>query len=161
MKRFEIFMIHITPNKQLILPCYCQSELVNRLNPSYLFSVIILQNIFYFRTNYSHHESQFTPLFITARVCNSELCKYVAARTEDYKNEVDLHSAVAIGYKYESFKLILENVHNKNPRDDFGETPLHQAAREGCFEICNLIIENVTEKNPKDHQGKTPTSPCC
>ena len=107
----------------------------------------------YFRgTNHSN----LSPLCIAASVCNSELCKYVAARTEDYKNEDNIQTAIADGYKYESFKLVLENVQNKNPRGYLGETPLHQAAREGCFEICNLIIENVAEKNPKDHKGQTP-----
>ena len=107
----------------------------------------------YFRgTNHSN----LSPLCIAASVCNSELCKYVAARTEDYKNEDNIQTAIADGYKYESFKLVLENVQNKNPRGYLGETPLHQAAREGCFEICNLIIENVAEKNPKDDKGKTP-----
>ena len=109
----------------------------------------------HFRADYSPSQPV-TPLCIAASVCNSELCKYVAARTEDYKNEDNLHTAIGDGYKYESFKLILENVHNKNPRNDFGVTPLHQAAREGYFEICNLIIENVAEKNPKDDKGKTP-----
>ena len=116
----------------------------------------------YVRANYSLHDGPpYSPLYIAAGVGNSMLCEYIANRTEDEIDEggefySDLHSAVMFGYPYESFKLLLENVKNKNPRNDWGETPLHHAAEEGFFEVCNLIIENVADKNPKDHQGKTP-----
>ena len=37
-----------------------------------------------------------------------------------------------------------------------GDTPLHNAAENGHFEICQLIIENVTDKNPSNKSGETP-----
>ena len=115
----------------------------------------------YYISNYSWHEGPCSPLYIAAGVGNSELCKYVAAHTEYENTESDdiwpdLHLAIKFGFQYESFKLIFENIQNKNPRNDWGETPLHHAVEEGRLEICNLIMENVAEKNPKDHQGKTP-----
>ena len=111
--------------------------------------------------NYSQHEELYSPLYIAAGVGKSELCKFISIRIQDEINEVgkfcsDLHSAVTFGFTYESFKLLFENVKNKNPRNDWGETPLHHAVEEGRLEICNFIIENIAEKNPKDHQGKTP-----
>jgi len=47
-------------------------------------------------------------------------------------------------------------VTDKNPSDDDGDTPLHIAAENGHFKICQLIIENVTDKNPSNRSGKTP-----
>ena len=53
-------------------------------------------------------------------------------------------------------KLIIENVEDKNPRDKFGWTPLHQAAVLGHLSVCKLILENVKDKNPADDEGQTP-----
>ena len=36
----------------------------------------------------------------------------------------------------------------KNPRDNYGYTPLHYAAESGYLAICKLIITNVEDKNP-------------
>jgi hypothetical protein len=90
----------------------------------------------YVRANYSLHDGPpYSPLYIAAGVGNSMLCEYIANRTEDEIDEggefySDLHSAVMFGYPYESFKLLLENVGNKNPRNDWGETPLDHAVEE-------------------------------
>ena len=113
------------------------------------------------RANYSRREELYSPLYIAAGVGKSELCKFISSRTEDDIDEggefcSDLHSAVMFGYPYASFKLLLENVKNKNPENDWGETPLHHAVEKGLFEICKLIIEKVADKNPKDYDGKTP-----
>ena len=53
-------------------------------------------------------------------------------------------------------QIIIENVVDKNPKVNSGETPLHQAALNGHLEICQLIIENVEDKNPTDNSGYTP-----
>ena len=45
---------------------------------------------------------------------------------------------------------------DKNPRNRRGETPFHEAAEEGHYEVCKLIIENVLDKNPRDNNGNTP-----
>ena len=44
--------------------------------------------------------------------------------------------------------MIIKCVNNKNPKDKYGETPLHEAADNGHYEICQLIIENL-EGNSK------------
>ena len=44
----------------------------------------------------------------------------------------------------------------QNPKDNFGTTPLHLAAKYGRLGVFELIIKLVNEKNPKDNQGMTP-----
>ena len=54
-------------------------------------------------------------------------------------------------------KLIYKKTrNNKNPKDQHGMTPLHDAAMKGSFELCKLILENITMKNPTDNWGDTP-----
>ena len=47
-------------------------------------------------------------------------------------------------------------VDNKNPSDNTGTTPLHEASSNGHFDICRLIIENTDKKNPSNSKGETP-----
>ena len=52
-----------------------------------------------------------------------------------------------------------ENMIDKNPcldTRDGKSTPLHVAAKRGCFEMCQLIVMEIDNKNPKDFQGYTP-----
>ena len=48
---------------------------------------------------------------------------------------------------------ILESVADKNPRNEDGTTPLHDAAIEGHLDIVRLILDNVQEKNPPDEES--------
>ena len=41
-----------------------------------------------------------------------------------------------------------ENIEVKNPTTTEGWTPLHQAALNGHFDICELIIDYVVDKHP-------------
>ena len=95
-----------------------------------------------------------SPLYIAAGVGNSELYKYIATKTygnhgKDYKKWTDLHTAVYYGNYFETFRLIFENVANKNWRNAWVNTPLHIAVDKGCFEVYNLIIANGVIENPK------------
>ena len=56
----------------------------------------------------------------------------------------------------QSFKLIFEEIEEKNPKDNNGITPLHIAAAHGYVEICKMILDSVPDKNPKAWNGKTP-----
>ena len=52
--------------------------------------------------------------------------------------------------------LLVENVEDKNPKDNFGFTPLHEAAMNGRLSLCQLIVVNVDDKNPIHNYGGTP-----
>jgi ankyrin repeat protein len=39
-------------------------------------------------------------------------------------------------------KFILEKLDDKNPSDDYGQPPFHEAAAYGHIELCKLFIEN-------------------
>ena len=36
---------------------------------------------------------------------------------------------------------------DKNPKDKFGETPLHFAAQKSHLEVCRLFLDNITDTN--------------
>ena len=63
-----------------------------------------------------------SPLYIAAGIGNSELYKYIATKTlygnhgKDDKKWTDLHTAAYYG-NFETFRLIFENVANKNWRN--------------------------------------------
>ena len=58
---------------------------------------------------------------------------------------------------FEICQFIIDNVAEKNPKNDTGLTPLHLAASKGHFEICDLILKNTNDKNPEDWSyGLTP-----
>jgi len=48
---------------------------------------------------------------------------------------------------------IIEEVEDKNPAGEYGQTPLHEAAKRGHFDIFRLIMENVQDKNPGSFDG--------
>ena len=61
----------------------------------------------------------------------------------------------AAKYGHEQFcKMIMDVVEDKNPKDQFGKTPLHWAAGNGHTLICKMILDEVEDKNPKDLFGK-------
>ena len=56
-------------------------------------------------------------------------------------------------------RLIMHHLDDKNPKNDFGVTPLHSAAGQGWFgnpEVYHLIMNKVDDKNPRDFAGNTP-----
>ena len=66
-----------------------------------------------------------------------------------------LHWAALNGYR-DMCELLIENIENKNPRNNEGWTPLHFAAKEGYFDICQLIASHLEDKNPLTNDGTTP-----
>ena len=78
----------------------------------------------------------------------------------DYDGKIPLQLAASNG-NAELYRLIMENVVDKNPRRSqnepfFGTTPLHLAAHKGHFSVCELIVQNVDNKNPYDTLMRTP-----
>ena len=66
-----------------------------------------------------------------------------------------LHRAVANGH-LSVCKLLITKLKNKNPKNEFGGSPLDMAATSGHLEICKLIIENIKITNPKGVNKETP-----
>ena len=56
----------------------------------------------------------------------------------------------------ETFKLIYEEVEEKNPQDNSGWMPIHFAAHRGHLEICKYIHEKGNSLSPQDNFGTTP-----
>ena len=52
--------------------------------------------------------------------------------------------------------MILKNISDKNPGNQYMQTPLHYAAITGRLDIFKLIFNSVEKKNPKDFIGNTP-----
>ena len=50
----------------------------------------------------------------------------------------------------------MKSLENKNPGDNFGNTPLHWATHDGNLALCMFIINKVEVKNPADNHGWTP-----
>ena len=52
----------------------------------------------------------------------------------------------------------IDNKIDKNPGDNFGTTPLHEAAKMGHIDVVKYIVANVDEKkkNPTDSGGTIP-----
>ena len=60
-------------------------------------------------------------------------------------------------YAMELFKNIFDVMEDKNPKDEFGETPLHQATKDSsCSEIFQFIIANIKDKDPQNYLRITP-----
>jgi len=66
-----------------------------------------------------------------------------------------LHAVAERGHS-SIFKLILNEVLNKNPKGHFADTPLHFAAEKGHTEIVSDILARVSDKNPPNIYEETP-----
>ena len=69
----------------------------------------------------------------------------------DHPNSFEIQSEMK-----QLFKMIFYEENDKNPKDQYGNTPFHHAAKYGLSEICHLIINLVDDKNPKDIDKTTP-----
>ena len=47
-------------------------------------------------------------------------------------------------------EFICNQIDDKNPRDDYRYTPLHEAARNGHLEIVKYLVQVAKDKNPKN-----------
>ena len=56
--------------------------------------------------------------------------------------DTPLHFAAENGF-LEICEMLMENMNEKNPKNNASRTPLHLAAEKGHFEVCRLIVENV------------------
>ena len=54
------------------------------------------------------------------------------------------------------FKVISQDMTDKNPPMTDGWTPLHSVAQRGHLQICQFIMEHVENKSPRCNNGVTP-----
>ena len=123
------------------------------------------------------------PFFIAAYEGHFEVVKYLVDNLEDknpksdnHFGETPLHSAaskveshlsIRSNDRIDVLKYIMSKVLDVNPKDNFGNTPLHYAARGGKLQwhgrlsVFKYIIENTSEKNPRNNDGKTPLDLAC
>jgi ankyrin repeat protein len=50
----------------------------------------------------------------------------------------------------------VENIKEKMPQNNKGNTPFHSAASNGHLGICKFIMESTEEKNPRNAKGDVP-----
>ena len=101
-----------------------------------------------------------TPLHLAVNNRNVELCNIFLANTGDnspgYVGSTPFHFAANLG-NMKICKLFIEKFPLKNPADEKGITPLHNAAKEGNFDLFILIAQSIFDINPKtNYDGSTP-----
>jgi ankyrin repeat protein len=55
----------------------------------------------------------------------------------------------------EFIKYLIEHKADVNAKDNFGQTPLHNSAREGQFECLKSLIDNKAVVDEKDEKSST------
>jgi len=103
---------------------------------------------------FSYLKDADTKSLLTIRATCSDFEYWVDEKTGLW-DRVSLFSAVKEN-NIEKCRKIVENAQDKNPADNSGWTPLHEAAMNGRLEICRCILENVQDKNPANNDGHTP-----
>ena len=102
-----------------------------------------------------------SPIYVAGGIGNVELFKSIKEKTglnensEDDRGRTVFHSA-AYNNHLNLCQVIIEQLQDKNPGNNWGLTPLHYAAFEGHLEICQLIMKSVQDKNPGTEEGVTP-----
>ena len=91
---------------------------------------------------------------------NVKLCNIFLANTRDnspgYVGQTSFHFAANLG-NIKICKLFIEKFLLKNPADEKGITPLHNAAKEVNFDLFMLIAQSIFDINPKtNYDGSTP-----
>ena len=114
---------------------------------------LMIKNIFNINSADSYGE---TPLHIAARNGHVEICKIIIESMKD-KNQVK-HLELILKHKAEPLysPACFTSVAIKNHPDLDGKTPLHLAAEQGFFEICQLLIDNIDDKHPLAANEMTP-----
>ena len=80
-----------------------------------------------------------------------------AINSHEFSKTSPIHFAAENGLlKICQHIMDIQCIEDKNPKDQFGDTPLHLATKKGHADVCKLIIDNVANKNPKNNHGETP-----
>ena len=112
------------------------------------------------------------PFFIAAHEGHFAVVKYLVDNLEDKNPKSYLHSgstplhiaaSFAEGHinltsndRIDVLKYIMSKVLDVNPKNNFGNTPLHYAVRGGKLDVVKYIMDQIKDKNPKNNEGNTP-----
>ena len=104
-----------------------------------------------------------TPLQCAAMFGNCKILQKWLDTIKYSPSEMDhqykVHSPLGYAALYgqlEAYKLIVKKFKDKNPKDSYGVTPLHQAAVNDRYAVCHWILNNVKNKHPEDKNEMTP-----
>ena len=107
------------------------------------------------------HLNLATCLFYSeTKISNDEVA--LISKDDPKSNSITpLHVAAGKGNFYDSgntslWTILVEKVNDVEPRDGYGNTPLHYAAMFGNLEICQKIIGNIKDAHLKNEDEKTP-----
>ena len=93
-----------------------------------------------------------TPPHFAAKEGDVNICEWVLAENDDSNpGESDCRTPV-----HDISKMLIEKVNSVQPKDGYGNSPLHYAAMHGNLETCRIIMEESEDKNPKNKEEKTP-----
>ena len=114
----------------------------------------------FFSANPKRKDYQWSPFVIAADRGHQELYQYILDKLHQTDlAQLDQTEALAlatVGDHLEVCKLIIANLTEKIPRNDFMISPLYCAARYGNLELFKLLAENTSDKNPQCKFGWTP-----
>ena len=115
----------------------------------------------FFSGDESRFGMQWPPFWIAAERGNRQLFEEMIQRSGDISTD-GLHGLNAALFMVaekghtEVCNLIVRRLVDKNPSNNNGWTPFHNAARNGHVDVCRLLMKNIANKNPGDNTGWTP-----
>ena len=82
----------------------------------------------------------------------AEKARLLAKRRNPYRGDTTLHTARTP----ETVEVLIKQGADVNAKNDFGETPLHTAARNNTHEVAEVLLKHGTEVNVKNKYSNTP-----
>ena len=147
LKRWEITPLHLAAESGQPGAYHLIMENVVNKNPLTILSDAM--SCMYKKREKVHVFPVATPLHLAAKNGHLSVCKLIIENVLD-KNPTasNLNPPLGGRQQYDSTKNYMDT------EDRW--TPLHLAASNGHFSVCELMIDNISRKNPKDRHGWTP-----
>jgi len=98
-----------------------------------------------------------SPLYVATAKGHVHVVEFLLQQVADPSTVVNDLLITASGYgSTEVVRLLLERGANPNAKDKDGETPLHEAAKNGHVDVVKLLLEKGADLNARDYMGRTP-----